>query len=973
MKKTLLLLSVLFLSFSISLAIPISEGDALRAAQLFFDTKNNIQEADKIKLAFKSTSIKLSQQNQIQNVNLAYYYVFNKGDNAYVIIAGDDASHPILAYSNEGIFNPNNIPPNTAKWIEGYKEQIRYIITHNLEADDVISKEWSEIGNKNWNINQIQAGVSPLIKTKWDQSPYYNALCPYDYNEQERTVTGCVATAMAQIMKYWNYPATGSGIHSYNHPNYGILSANFGTTNYNWNAMPTSITSPNNAVATLMYHCGVSIEMFYGTSSEGGSAAYSEHIENALKTYFGYDSIIENVIKRNYSDSEWINLLKSELTSGRPCEYSGGYVLDEKYYGHSFVCDGFDNNGYFHFNWGWGGSENGYFLLNKLNPGKGGIGSGEGTYNENQRALIGIQPPSNQINYDLQLYDDVSVSDSQIFYTSSFTVNTNVENKGTTTFDGDYCAGIFDENNNFVDFVEILSNINQLPPNYHFTNNLTFSSDGLVSMVPGKYKIYVFYRPKDGEWKQIRKESWDWFTDEYTEIEVINENPIMLNSKIYTDPENSVVQGEPLNVIFDIVNKNTFTFKGSIAVGLLDIYGDSFEVINILNETNGLPPDYHYTDGLSFSTENIDVEPGTYYVVGYYKYENNDNWYWIGSQGSFVNPNKIVVTEKPLNPDVYETNNTVATAKKLTLQFSSNTASVITEGSNIHINNDVDYYKIDLPSGYNYNISGWIEDIYSAGQVGGFTLDGVFVYSFDGINWSESFDMELSPEIEFDGQTTIYFKVLPYFLGQTGTYQLDLDIVRTQSSSVIISLSSPLNFESVEIGKSLNKNITIKNMGNSTMNVSNIYFPEGFTGNWKSGSVLAGQSRNIEITFSPTQKKLYSGNIKVTSNATSGTSTLSVNGIGVDPNSVPDLLFSELFRLYPNPSTNKIKISSDRTDKLIKSIQIFDESGKTILTLQFEQTNSVEVNTGSLLSGTYYCQIIDLNGEEQIIKFTVQR
>ena len=240
-----------------------------------------------------------------------------------------------------------------------------------------------------------------MITTTWNQSPYYNNRCPYDNNYAEKTVTGCVATATAQVMKYWGHPSTGRGSHSYS-SNYGVLSANFGATTYNWSAMPTSLNSYSsssqiNAVATLMYHVGVAMEMDYGVSATGGSGAFTTSrgdvnypsAENALVNYFKYSSSLYGVSKENFTDSQWKTMLKTELNASRPIIYSG---RDESG-GHCFVCDGFNNSDQFHFNWGWGGYCDGYYAVGALNPAPGGTG-GNATYtfNISNQAILGIRP-----------------------------------------------------------------------------------------------------------------------------------------------------------------------------------------------------------------------------------------------------------------------------------------------------------------------------------------------------------------------------------------------------------------------------------------------------------------------------------------------------------------------------------------------------------------------------------------------------
>jgi len=218
--------------------------------------------------------------------------------------------------------------------------------------------------------------VGPLLTTTWNQWPYYNDFCP------PGTPTGCVATAMAQIMKYHNHPAQGTGSHSYSHATYGTLSADFGATTYQWNNMPSSLTAGStpeqkNAVATLMYHCGVAVEMNYTPSV---SLANSYSFKYALPTYFKYDGGIDLKQRSEYfgNDAGWHDLLKNELDAGRPIFYAGASSTG----GHAFVCDGYDDGGCFHFNWGWSGSGDGWYVTSNLVNG----------YNNSQEIVLNIKP-----------------------------------------------------------------------------------------------------------------------------------------------------------------------------------------------------------------------------------------------------------------------------------------------------------------------------------------------------------------------------------------------------------------------------------------------------------------------------------------------------------------------------------------------------------------------------------------------------
>ena len=328
-------------------------------------------------------------------------YIFT-AEQGFVVMAADDCVQPILGYSLTGKFVAENMPTNVSGWLQGYNDEIQYAIDSKVTADAETAKLWKDLSVGNSKAGKATVVVDALVKTKWDQDPLYNKFCPYNNDEQELTVTGCVATAMAQIMKYWDYPTHGSGSHTYTHTaytsggvyhaGYGTLTANFGNTTYDWANMPLSLSSSStteqvDAVATLMYQCGVSVEMDYGINSVGGSGAYSSNIPNALMNYFNYKSGVVYRNKSNYNNT-WLTTLKNELNASRPIEYNGSGSGG----GHAFVCDGYDNNNYFHFNWGWSGANDGFYSLSNLVPGSGGSGGGSYSFTDNQSAVIGIQP-----------------------------------------------------------------------------------------------------------------------------------------------------------------------------------------------------------------------------------------------------------------------------------------------------------------------------------------------------------------------------------------------------------------------------------------------------------------------------------------------------------------------------------------------------------------------------------------------------
>lgn len=736
-----------------------------------------------LELTYKATSIASSPSAKISPIN--YFYIFN-AEQGFIIVSGDDNVYPILGYSDEGVFDPNNIPPSVAKWLEGYKNEIRYTIENELPATDEIKAAWENLQNRNNNYNTLRTvtGVSPLIRTKWDQDPYFNASCPYDRQYMKRTVSGCVATAMAQVMKFWNYPTSGSGFHSYNHSKYGTLSANFGNTTYRWASMPNVVSSTNTAVATLMYHCGVSVDMNYNVSSQGGSGAQTLDVVNALKTYFGYSTSVAGKYRSNYSDSQWKNLLKGELDAGRPMQYAGTGSGG----GHSFVCDGYDNNGFFHFNWGWGGSSDGYFSVNALNPGSLGTGGGTGGFNTNQRVIIGIKPPAGAETYNLKLYEKVSTTPSSIPYGQAFSVSTNIWNDGSNKFSGDYCAAIFDTQSNFIDYVEIKTD-QSLNAGNIYKNGITFSNAGLSAMLPGTYTIGIYYKPTGGNWISIADSG---SYSNFIKTSVYYYNDIEINSEMVITPTaTDLINGQPASVNVNIKNDGDNTFYGTYSADLYDLEGNWVEEINTFTESEGLPSNYTYSSPyLTFKTAAIKATPGTYLLAIQHK-PNSGAWTLTGSY-YHQNPVYITVKAASIIADIYENNNTLAQAYHLPITFSGNTTTKNTVGSNCHTGMDYDYYKINLASGYNYSINARLHDSYNSGNGNVYTLDALFSYSTDGNSWSGAFDDLLTNNIYVPNGGTVYFFVSPYYTGELGTYLLDMTITRTTITSINETLNSDL-------------------------------------------------------------------------------------------------------------------------------------------------------------------------------------
>ena len=397
----------------------VSQEDAALVANHFMNvasSSSSIKKSPAKKMVLKKAA--KAEENQ--------YYVYENADGeGWVMVAANDVVRPILAYSNTGSFRTEEMPSNIQRWLVKYDRFIVQLEKDGVTAGEETSAEWKSL-RKGARKAKGDAVVGPLIQTQWDQDAPYNDLCPG--SGKTKAYTGCVATAMAQVMNYWKWPVKGTGSRTYQpiQQKYdsngnitgtyivyeGKLTANFGATTYDWANMKkkhyTSDTqAQKTAISTLMYHCGVATDMMYGGDDEDGSGTFTvnyadwdwsdsegECAQNALYMFFGYKKPIGYMrdgyssTYKKWTDDDWTAMIKAELDKKRPIMYAG--AGDEG--GHSFVCDGYDDAGYFHFNWGWSGDNDGYYLLSNLNPGSGGAGGGSYDFSEDQDVIIGIEP-----------------------------------------------------------------------------------------------------------------------------------------------------------------------------------------------------------------------------------------------------------------------------------------------------------------------------------------------------------------------------------------------------------------------------------------------------------------------------------------------------------------------------------------------------------------------------------------------------
>lgn len=316
--------------------------------------------------------------------NNAPYYAFNL-EQGYVIVSGDDEMTELVGYAENGFFDAENVPPQMQLWLDGYAEYVAAVQSGKAKARKILLSDSPSVV------------VEPLVTTKWNQDAPFNNFAPEytdDNNNTQRCATGCAATAMAQIMKFHNWPEQGVGHYSYEHQSFGTISSNFSEHVYDWTNM---IDRYNNgeysnvqadAVALLMKDCGVSLNMNYGPVS--GASIYS--YTPAFKNYFRYSS--RTVNRSGCETAEFTRIITDELQEGRPIIYCGTGEDG----GHAFVVDGYDTNYFLHVNWGWGGYSDGYFDMNYMDPAGLGIGGGSGAFKWNQGIVLarplkdGVEP-----------------------------------------------------------------------------------------------------------------------------------------------------------------------------------------------------------------------------------------------------------------------------------------------------------------------------------------------------------------------------------------------------------------------------------------------------------------------------------------------------------------------------------------------------------------------------------------------------
>lgn len=504
--------------------------------------------------------------------NNAPYYAFNL-EQGYVIVSGDDEMTELVGYAENGFFDAENVPPQMQLWLDGYAEYVAAVQSGKAKARKILLSDSPSVV------------VEPLVTTKWNQDAPFNNFAPEytdDNNNTQRCATGCAATAMAQIMKFHNWPEQGVGHYSYEHQSFGTISSNFSKHVYDWTNM---IDRYNNgeysnvqadAVALLMKDCGVSLNMNYGPVS--GASIYS--YTPAFKNYFRYSS--RTVNRSGCETAEFTKIITDELQEGRPIIYCGTGEDG----GHAFVVDGYDTNYFLHVNWGWGGYSDGYFDMNYMDPAGLGIGGGSGAFKWNQGIVLarplkdGVEPYEFIQQLCFVLFNDVQ---GGIFCEQEMPANKgddvtillrNTANLSGESFFGSLNVGVFDDSGALVTMgneERIENNNGEL---LEFQSGRLYSVDlpmtlNTAGIADGNYIVRAMSKANGNVWRKFASTDCLNMTVADGKVSLVSPTPNISLTGIGSYNGN-VYKGNPFSVNITIHNGSSIPADGSILFKVTD-------------------------------------------------------------------------------------------------------------------------------------------------------------------------------------------------------------------------------------------------------------------------------------------------------------------------------------------------------------------------------------------------------------------
>ena len=600
------------------------------------------------------------------------YYIYNREGGGFVIVSGDDRITPILGYSDEGSFPVGDLPEGLQGWMNSYTESILALLA---SGDNVIQSSQVMIQK----VGLYPSSVAPFIQTTWNQDEPYNNYCPvYQSGTGDiKSLVGCVGVSMAQVMKYYNYPTKGKGSNRYTSQTRNMdASANFGATTYDWSNMLDNYTSGGytednwKAVATLMYHCGVSVNMDYCNDDLGSSSAVSQEIVNSLVNNFGYDANISTISRDYYSTGEWMNIIKSELSLSRPIVYSGFSTNSN---GHTFVIDGYDNNDFLHVNWGYGGNFDGYFNLSILNP-KDGANTGYNyseNYYFNQNMVIGIQKPAAQSVYYplLTLESELVPTAASVGRNDLIDIANIILSNNGASFKGTVYKALY-QNGTFITLLESDLSLDLL-----YGQGMEVDYPGFVipaSVTPGAYQLYMVGKDEhQDDWSILRSKV---NVANYLNV-TVTESTITL-----TQPEaDFTLSVNDITVDRKVYSGHTGLISYSLANGAVefDYLLGAILVSNLDEQGKGVLYIHEYV-GANLEKECtlstiVNVDPGQYTIYPVYSINNGVDWIALPSSAG---TKTITVYDSPVGESALTLTDTPVLEKSVLYQGEKATLSV---------------------------------------------------------------------------------------------------------------------------------------------------------------------------------------------------------------------------------------------------------------------------------------------------------
>lgn len=519
------------------------------------------------KLSLKEKSSTLLKDCDITDGKESFYVYTSgtKGKESFVIISGDKRMPAVLGYSDSNAFDPDNIPPALRHWLKEYTKL--YLGTSTVNHSSTLPSSIR------------QDGVEPLLGTnKWGQSHPYNDKCPSVRNT--KTLVGCVATAMAQVMKYHSYPERAKGNVSYTtRTNRLNIHHDFSNDRFEWNSMLPDYSGSysdeeKDAVATLMFSCAAAVEMDFGLTNQGGSGAYQSDLLNGYIENYGYDRDAALVVKNYCSTEDWHSLLVNELNEGRPVNYAGSSIRDG---GHSFVLDGYkiSSNTYpdYHVNWGWNGSCDGYYQIANLHPHDGDIDATIDAFSQSQQMTIGIKPEDGvDMGRYMLLSSKLNCSLSKVKTNGTLSFNvSSLYNCSYNRFSGVISVCLIDDNGNMI----TLGTGNRYELKYlEGSGNQSYTCILPDEVHVGKYKASLAYRPAGSdEWRTV-------YSSSYPTIEVTASENVGPADEEWAEVGCSEVEiAQPKDRytitanVYELINLQQESFKGTIQLTMADENG----------------------------------------------------------------------------------------------------------------------------------------------------------------------------------------------------------------------------------------------------------------------------------------------------------------------------------------------------------------------------------------------------------------